>query len=80
MRQTCIGYWGIHGGKSQSVSLYGLPALDPLDSPNNTEQCPEASGVGRSWVQSMFSRERAISFTRSGKWTSDCGSFGSFGA
>ncbi|XP_042042708.1 DENN domain and WD repeat-containing protein SCD1-like isoform X1 [Salvia splendens] len=65
IRQTCIGYWGIHGGKSQFVSCYGLPALDPLESPSTGEQGSEASGVGRSWVQSMFSRERAISFTRS---------------
>ncbi|KAH6799148.1 stomatal cytokinesis defective / SCD1 protein [Perilla frutescens var. frutescens] len=65
IRQTCIGYWGIHAGKSQSISSYGLPAPDPQDSANNTQQSSEDSGVGRSWVQSMFSRERPITFTRS---------------
>ncbi|XP_057804973.1 DENN domain and WD repeat-containing protein SCD1-like [Salvia miltiorrhiza] len=65
IRQTCIGYWGIHGGKPQFVSSYGLPGPEPQDSPSNIEQGSQASGVGRSWVQSMFSRERALSFTRS---------------
>ncbi|KAL8487994.1 hypothetical protein ACS0TY_024319 [Phlomoides rotata] len=65
IRQTCIGYWGIYAGKPQSVSSYGLPSPNPQDSANHTEESSEASGVGRSWVQSMFSRDRAVSFTRS---------------
>ncbi|XP_011072936.1 DENN domain and WD repeat-containing protein SCD1-like [Sesamum indicum] len=64
-RQTCIGYWGIYVAKSHSVSSYGLPPPSPKDTTNNTQESSEESGVGRSWVQSMFSR-RAGSFSRVG--------------
>ncbi|KAL0342397.1 UNVERIFIED_CONTAM: DENN domain and WD repeat-containing protein SCD1 [Sesamum calycinum] len=65
-RQTCIGYWGIHVAKSHSVSSYGLPPPSPKDTTNNTQESSEESGVGRSWVHSMFSRNRAVSFSRGG--------------
>ncbi|KAL0355224.1 UNVERIFIED_CONTAM: DENN domain and WD repeat-containing protein SCD1, partial [Sesamum radiatum] len=65
-RQTSIGYWGIYVAKSHSVSSYGLPPLSPKDTTNNTQEASEESGVGRSWVHSMFSRNRAVSFSRGG--------------
>ncbi|KAL3824778.1 hypothetical protein ACJIZ3_020807 [Penstemon smallii] len=64
IRQICIGYWGIYSGKSQSLSLYGLSSPRPQDAADDTHQSSEATGVGRSWVQSMFSRDRASSFSR----------------
>ncbi|KAH6801776.1 stomatal cytokinesis defective / SCD1 protein [Perilla frutescens var. frutescens] len=64
IRQICIGYWGIYAGKNQSVSSFGLPSPRPQDTVDSTQQSSEASGVGRSWVQSMFTRERASSFSR----------------
>ncbi|THF99555.1 hypothetical protein TEA_013130 [Camellia sinensis var. sinensis] len=59
-----------------SVSPYGLPSPHPQDANNDNQQPAEASGVGRSWVQSMFTRDtslRANSFSRVRKWTSDSG-------
>ncbi|KAH6827901.1 stomatal cytokinesis defective / SCD1 protein [Perilla frutescens var. hirtella] len=64
IRQICIGYWGIYAGKNQSVSSFGLPSPRPQDTVDSAQQSSEASGVGRSWVQSMFTRERASSFSR----------------
>ena len=60
------------------MPLYGLASPRP-DAANEVEQPAEASGVGRSWVQSMFSRDttlRANSFSRVRKWTSDTGNIG----
>ncbi|KAL3512265.1 hypothetical protein ACH5RR_024982 [Cinchona calisaya] len=76
IRQICIGYWGIYSSKSQAVPLYGLPSPRPQDAATEAQQPAEASVVGRSWVQSMFSRDatsRANSFSRVRKWTSDGG-------
>ncbi|KAK6154007.1 hypothetical protein DH2020_013646 [Rehmannia glutinosa] len=64
IRQICIGYWGIYSGKSQSVASFGLPSPRPQDVVDSSQQSSEVSGVGRSWVQSMFSRDRASSFSR----------------
>ncbi|XP_052179546.1 DENN domain and WD repeat-containing protein SCD1 isoform X2 [Diospyros lotus] len=77
MQQIYIRYWGIHSLKVQSVSPYGLSSPRPQDANNDNQQPAEASGVGRSWVQSMFSRDtsiRANSFSRVRKWSSDSGS------
>lgn len=65
--QLRFAYWGISASKAQSLSSYGLQAPLPQDSANDGQQPAEASSVGRSWVQSMFSRGtslRANSFTR----------------
>lgn len=75
IQQLCVGYWGIYSVKSQSISL-ALPSPRPQDVTADNQQPAEASG--RSWVQSMFSRDttsRANSFTRVRKWTSDQGAF-----
>ncbi|KAL6552573.1 Scytalone dehydratase [Orobanche hederae] len=64
IRQIFIGYWGVYSGKSQSISSFGLPSPRPQDAANSPQQSSEASVVGRSWVQSMFSRDRASSFSR----------------
>ncbi|KAI8542951.1 hypothetical protein RHMOL_Rhmol08G0180200 [Rhododendron molle] len=74
IQQLYISYWGMYSIKSQSVSPYGLPSPHPQDPNNDIQQPTEASG--RSWVQSMFSRDtssRANSFSRVRKWTSDSG-------
>lgn len=74
IRQICIGYWGIYSVKSQSRTTYGLSSPRPQDGANETQQPTEASGVGRSWVHSMFSRDsasRGSTFRR--KWSSDSG-------
>lgn len=74
IQQLYISYWGMYSIKSQSVSPYGLPSPHPQDANNDIQQPTEASG--RSWVQSMFSRDtssRANSFSRVRKWTSDSG-------
>uniref|UniRef100_A0A5B6ZZH0 UDENN domain-containing protein n=1 Tax=Davidia involucrata TaxID=16924 RepID=A0A5B6ZZH0_DAVIN len=76
IKQLCINYWGIYAVKAQSVSPYGLPSPRSQDAGDDNQQPAEASGVGRSWVQSMFSRDttsRANSFSRVRKWTSDSG-------
>lgn len=81
IQQICIGYWGIYSIKSQSAAAYGFPTPHLQDSADDSQQPTEASGVGRSWVQSMFSRDpslRANSFSRVRKWTSDGGSLGTF--
>lgn len=67
IRKICIGYWGMHSVKSQSMSSYGLPSPRSQDAADGTQQAAEATGVGRSWVQSMFSRDttsRTSSFSR----------------
>ncbi|KAI3735818.1 hypothetical protein L6452_15337 [Arctium lappa] len=72
IQQLCIGYWGIYSVKSQSISSLSLPSPRPQDVTTDNQQPAEASG--RSWVQSMFSRDttlRTNSFTRARKWTSD---------
>lgn len=73
IHQLRVGYWGLSVWKSQ-VPSYGLPSPRPQDTYDESQQQAEGSGVGRSWVQSMFSREssiRANSFARVRKWTSD---------
>ncbi|PIN06522.1 RAS signaling inhibitor ST5 [Handroanthus impetiginosus] len=73
IREICIGYWGIYSVKSQSLSPLGLPSPRPQDAVNNNQPSSEATGIGRSWVQSMFSRDRASSFSRVRKWASESG-------
>ncbi|KAL5726231.1 Scytalone dehydratase [Ranunculus cassubicifolius] len=76
IQQLRIGYWGISSVKTQSASSYGLASPRSLGAADEDQQPAEASGIGRSWVQSMFSREtsiRANSFSRVRKWTSDNG-------
>ncbi|PKA57277.1 Dynein assembly factor with WDR repeat domains 1 [Apostasia shenzhenica] len=73
IQQLRIGYWGISVWKSQAPS-YGLPSPRSQDVSDESHHPAEASGVGRSWVQSMFSRDRSIrsnSFARVRKWASD---------
>ncbi|KAF8024634.1 hypothetical protein BT93_F1721 [Corymbia citriodora subsp. variegata] len=76
IQQVRIGYWGNSSIKAPSVSSQGLPSPSPKDAANEKYQPAEASGVGRSWVQSMFSKDnasRANSFDRVRRWTSDGG-------
>lgn len=76
IQQLRIGYWGMTSTKAQSLS-HGLAS--PRSSADESQQPAEASGVGRSWVQSMFSRDtasRTNSFSRVRRWTTDGGSLG----
>lgn len=68
-----VGYWGFTSVKAQSTLSLGLSSPRPKDSVDDNQQPSEASGVGRSWVQSMFSRDssRSHSFGRVRKWNSD---------
>ncbi|PON47885.1 Guanine nucleotide-binding protein, beta subunit [Parasponia andersonii] len=71
IQQLRIGYWGITSTKAQSLS-HGLAS--PRSATDENQQPAEASG--RSWVQSMFSRDtasRTNSFSRVRRWTSDGG-------
>lgn len=73
IQQLRVGYWGLSVWKSQAPS-YGLPSPRFQDTSVESQPQAEASGVGRNWVQSMFSRDRSIranSFARVRKWTSD---------
>ncbi|KAL0008183.1 hypothetical protein SO802_009685 [Lithocarpus litseifolius] len=76
IQQLRVGYWGITSIKAQSMSP-GLPSPRSKDATDEYQQPAEASGVGRNWVQSMFSRDTATrtnSFSRVRKWASDGGS------
>jgi len=78
VQQLRVGYWGASSFKQQAISA-GLPSPRPKDVSvsDETQQPSEASG--RSWVQSMFSRDtasRANSFSRVRKWVSDNASSG----
>ncbi|CAL9164135.1 DENN domain and WD repeat-containing protein SCD1-like isoform X1 [Musa acuminata AAA Group] len=67
IQQLRIGYWGLPSGKVQSASPYGLPSPHLQDGSDGSHEPTEASVVGRSWVHSMFSRDRSIranSFSR----------------
>lgn len=67
IQQLRIGYWGLPSGKMQSASPYGLPSPHLQDGSDGSHEPTEASVVGRSWVHSMFSRDRSIranSFSR----------------
>ncbi|KAK9668772.1 hypothetical protein RND81_13G085700 [Saponaria officinalis] len=67
IHQLRFSYWGIAASKAQSLASYGLQSPLPLDGASDIQQPAEAASVGRSWVQSMFSRDsslRAHSFAR----------------
>ncbi|GAY53448.1 hypothetical protein CUMW_149310, partial [Citrus unshiu] len=67
IQQLRIGYWGLSSIKGQSSLSNGMPSPLSKDATNDDQQPAEASGIGRSWVQSMFSREassRSHSFSR----------------
>ncbi|CAM8977111.1 unnamed protein product [Rhodiola kirilowii] len=75
-QQLRTGYWGLSSVKAPPAASHGLSSPRPQDSPDASQQPAEASGVGRSWVQSMFSRDpttRSNSFSRVRRWTSDSG-------
>ncbi|XP_050256906.1 DENN domain and WD repeat-containing protein SCD1-like [Quercus robur] len=77
IQQLRVGYWGITSIKAQSMSSLGLPSPRSKEATDEYQQPAEASGVGRNWVQSMFSRDTATrtnSFSRVRKWASDGGS------
>ncbi|KAK9996432.1 hypothetical protein SO802_021118 [Lithocarpus litseifolius] len=77
IQQLRVGYWGITSIKAQSMSSPGLPSPRSKDATDEYQQPAEASGVGRNWVQSMFSRDSATrtnSFSSVRKWASDGGS------
>ncbi|KAJ6418477.1 hypothetical protein OIU84_001771 [Salix udensis] len=66
IQQIRVNYWGISSVKAQSMLSHGLSSPRPKDSMDENQQPAEASVIGRSWVQSMFSRDssRATSFGR----------------
>ncbi|GMH14090.1 hypothetical protein Nepgr_015931 [Nepenthes gracilis] len=73
IHQLQVGYWGISTLKAQPSLSHGLQSPHSQDTTNDI-QPTEASG--RSWVQSMFSRDttsRTNSFSRMRKWTAEGG-------
>ncbi|KAL5227562.1 hypothetical protein ABZP36_015827 [Zizania latifolia] len=60
LQQLRIGYWGVATGKGQQLPSYGMASPRALDVSNESQQPAEASGLGRNWVQSMFSRDRSL--------------------
>lgn len=79
IQQLRVAYWGITSIKTQSISSLGLLSPRSKDGTDENQQPAEASGVGRSWVQSMFSRDtasRSNSFSRVRRWASDAGNSG----
>lgn len=76
IQQLRVAYWGITSIKTQSISSFGLLSPRSKDGTDENQQPAEASGVGRSWVQSMFTRDtasRSNSFSRVRRWASDGG-------
>ncbi|XP_019446275.1 PREDICTED: DENN domain and WD repeat-containing protein SCD1 isoform X2 [Lupinus angustifolius] len=76
IQQLRNGYWGISSMKAQSVLSLALPSPHSKDVNDEDQQPAEATGVGRNWVQSMFTRNttsRSSSFNRVRRWTSDGG-------
>eukprot|EP00258_Populus_trichocarpa_P022180 XP_024438199.1 DENN domain and WD repeat-containing protein SCD1 isoform X1 [Populus trichocarpa] len=73
IQQIRISYWGISSLKAQSMLCHGLSSPHPKDSMDENQQPAEASVIGRSWVQSMFSRDssRANSFGQVRKGSSN---------
>ncbi|CAN0909147.1 DENN domain and WD repeat-containing protein SCD1 [Linum grandiflorum] len=73
IQQLRIAYWGASSIKTPSITSLGLTSPRPKDGTDENQQPAEASVVGRSWVQSMFSRDssRVNSFARVRKWSSD---------
>lgn len=70
LQQLRIGYWGVSIGKGQSLPSISMPSPRSHDASDESQQPAEASGLGRSWVASMFSRERSMrasSFSRASK-------------
>jgi WD40 repeat protein len=68
LQQLRVGYWGVPVGKSQPLPSYSMASPRALDISDESEQPAEASVLGRSWVHSMFSRDRSLrasSFNRS---------------
>ena len=79
IQQLRNGYWGISSIKAQSVLSLAMPSPHSKDVKDENQQPTEATGVGRSWVQSMFTRTnttRSSSFSRVRRWTSDGGNPG----
>uniref|UniRef100_A0A0E0JKD3 UDENN domain-containing protein n=1 Tax=Oryza punctata TaxID=4537 RepID=A0A0E0JKD3_ORYPU len=60
LQQLRIGYWGVATGKGQQLPSYGMASPRALDVSDESQQPAEASGLGRNWVQSMFSRDRSL--------------------
>ncbi|ONM40613.1 DENN domain and WD repeat-containing protein SCD1 [Zea mays] len=52
LQQLRIGYWGVATGKSQPLQSYGMASPHAIDVIDESQQPAEASGLGRSWVQS----------------------------
>ncbi|XP_073225794.1 DENN domain and WD repeat-containing protein SCD1 isoform X3 [Cicer arietinum] len=76
IQQLRNGYWGFTSMKAQSALSLALPSPHSKNAKDEDQQPTEATGVGRNWVQSMFSRNttsRSSSFSRVRRWTSDGG-------
>lgn len=69
MQQVRCGYWGLSPVRSQPA--YGTHQIQSRTITDESQQPVEAAGAGRSWVQSMFSRDRAALSGRNRRTGSD---------
>eukprot|EP00249_Psilotum_nudum_P015442 c25331_g1_i1 orf=837-3629(-) len=62
MQQVRQGYWGLFAGHAPSLGSYvhGLQQHQSQSDADESQPPAEAAGAGRSWVQSMFSRDRYV--------------------
>ncbi|MCO5552882.1 hypothetical protein L7F22_006401 [Adiantum nelumboides] len=70
MQQVRIGYWGFTPVKSQ-IANPGAANQNQFNITDDAPQPVEAAGATRSWVQSMFTRDKAAIAGRNRRGTSD---------
>eukprot|EP00250_Pteridium_aquilinum_P022196 c25321_g4_i1 orf=296-3940(-) len=71
MQQVRVGYWGFTPIRSQSANTGGTNQTQSRAIEDEAQQPAEAAVATRSWVQSMFSREKAPLAGRNRRGTSD---------
>lgn len=71
MQQVRLGYWGFAPTRSQPAYPGGTNQAQSRAIADEAQQPVEAAGAGRSWVQSMFSRDKAALSGRNRRGTSD---------
>lgn len=71
MQQVRAGYWGFTPMRSQTAYSGGTNQAQSHALADEAQQLVEAAGTTRSWVQTMFSRDKAALAGRNRRGTSD---------
>lgn len=71
MQQVRVGYWGFTPMRSQTAYSGGTNQAQSHALADEAQQLVEAAGTTRSWVQTMFSRDKAALAGRNRRGTSD---------